>query len=256
MTALQANTISPRTKIAPPWCATCRHRGGGMFKDLSQQEATFMASFKLAHGRAPAGEILIRQNVATRKVFTLYSGLAAKYREVPSGDRQLLSVMLPGDLIGLEGLYTGKASHSVEALTDVTFCMFDADRWPELLAIPSLAKRVSWLQALDQRHAEERLMAIGACDARRSIGYFVLDLYIRLQRRRLYRDNSFALPLTQQQFADAVGLTTVHVHRTLRCLHEENILTVEHKRATILDMDALRELACVSEDLAEERPFI
>lgn len=215
-----------------------------------------MAQFKVAHGKARAGEVLISQDEPGVRLFTLYSGLAAKCRRLPTGKCQLLTVVLPGDLVGLQGLYTGKAWYSVEALTDVTFCVFEPSRWHELLAVPSLATRVSWHQALEQRHTEERLAAIGAGDARHSIAHFVLDLYIRLRRRRLYRDNSFALPLTQQQFADAVGLTTVHVHRTLRGLHNDQILSFEKRRVTIHNLEALQELVSVSEVIEEERPLL
>lgn len=227
-----------------------------MFKDFTVAEAEFMAQFKKAHGRAWAGEVLISPDEPGTRLFTLYSGLAAKCRTLPSGQRQLLTVVLPGDLVGLQGLYTGKAWYSVEALTDVTFCVFEPGRWHELLAVPSLAKRVSWLQALEQRHTEERLAAIGAGDARHSVAHFVLDLYVRLRRRRLYRENSFALPLTQQQLADAVGLTTVHLHRTLRGLRHDQILSLENHRITILDLEALRKLAFVAEVIEEERPLL
>ena len=68
---------------------------------------------------------------------------------------------------------------------------------------------------------------------------------------------SFSLPLSQQQIADALGITTVHVSRTARVLREEGVLTLRDRRATIHNVDELRAAACISTGAANEsRPLV
>lgn len=249
-----AAASTPRKPKIP--CRECRHRSGVGFKDLLPRQLDFMNAFKESHEVAWAGEIIIRQGQPSRLLCTLYSGLAVKYRTLSTGKRQVLTVVMPGDLIGLESVYTDLPSHSIEALTDITYCVFSPSKWKELLSVPDLADRVCELQVLEQRHIEDRFASVAACSARRSVAHFIIELYDRLRRRRLARGHSFSLPLTNQQFADAVGLTTVHLHRILRGLREDGIFTHEHRQLVIHDLERLRELACAPSPLDEIRPLI
>lgn len=215
-----------------------------------------MSTFKQSHDVAWTGDIIVKQGEPSRLLCTLYSGLAIKYRTLSTGKRQILSVMMPGDIIGLECVYTDLPSHSVKAVTDITYCVFHPDKWKELLSIPSLAYRICELQVYEQRHIEDRFASVAACSARRSLAHFVVELYDRLRRRRLARDHSFSLPLTNQQFADALGLTTVHLHRMIRRMREDQIFTHENHRIIIHDLKRLRGLACTSDTLDETRPLI
>lgn len=237
-------------------CEECRHRSGVGFRDLTSCQMHFMSGFKEAHEVAWAGEVLIRQDEPCRLVGTLYSGMAIKCRTLANGKRMVLSLLLPGDLLGLETLYAGSSSHSVEAITDITYCRFDPDRWGQLLSVGSLAARICELQVYDQRHLEHRFAAVGACSGRRAVAHFVLETYDRLKRRRLVRGNSYMLPLTNIQLADAVGLTTVHLHRVMRRMREEGVFTHDHRRIVILDLARLREIACSSTVLDEQRPLV
>jgi CRP-like cAMP-binding protein len=237
-------------------CEECRLRTGAGFRDFGSCELGFMSGFKEAHEVAWAGELLVRQDQPSRLVATLYSGWAIKHRTLSSGKRQVLSILLPGDLFGLECVYSGGASHSIEAITDVTYCVFDPLRWQELLNLGSLASRLCELQVNEQRHLEERFAATAACPASRSVAHFVLDTHDRLRGRRLIREGKFMLPLSNQQFADAVGLTTVHLHRILRRMREDGIFTCDHRRIVIHDLERLREFACASTIADQPRPLI
>ena len=84
-------------------------------------------------------------------MFTLYSGMAIKCRSIGPGEKNLVSVVLPGDTVGLDFLYGGAASSTVQAVTDVTFREFDPKRWPELMRLPTLAERICENLVRDQR---------------------------------------------------------------------------------------------------------
>jgi CRP/FNR family transcriptional regulator, anaerobic regulatory protein len=245
---------APRTRSKIP-CRDCRHRSGVGFRDLSPSELEFMTEIKDGHGIAWTGELLVRQGEISRLLGTLYSGLAIKYRLVAKNCRQVVAVVMPGDLIGLENAYGVPASYSLEAVTDVTFCRFDPAKWGRVLENPDLASRVTELLLADQRHIEDRFAAAAGCTALRNLAHFVLDMHDRLSRRRLIRDNSFGLPLTNQQFADALGLTTVHLHRVLRRMREDRIFVHDHRRIIVQDLEKLRKIVGVAGPLDEIRPL-
>lgn len=215
-----------------------------------------MERFKHSHEVAWTHDVIIKEGQDTPLLFTLYSGIAIRCRSVSNGKSQLLSIVLPGDLVGLEFLHRETASCTVQAVTDVTYCRFDPARWrTELMHVPDLAHRLCERLLLDQRHLEDRLTAISACTAEGAIAHFFLSLYDRLRVRRLCHEGSFALPLTNRQLANAVGMTTVHLHRLLRKLEREGILTHDRHRILIHDEPKLRELACLPAERGD-RPLI
>lgn len=249
---LITSAASPRPNIP---CEACRHRKGAGFRDHNPGDLAFMTDFKQSHEVAWNHDVLIQQGQTEPLLFTLYSGMAIKCRKVRPGKSQLVAVILPGDVVGLDFVYAGAALNTVQAITDVTFCRFDVERWSELLRIPSLAARACENLVLDQRELEDRLAALSACTAEGALSHFLVSLFDRLQARRLCREDSFSLPLTNRQLADAVGLTTVHLHRVLVRLTDKGVLSLDDHRVTIHDMRRLREIACVPSP-AMERPLL
>ena len=203
-------------------------------------------SFKVAHGRAWSGDFIIEQGAVRPRLFTMFSGWAIKYKLLDSGERQVVHLLLPGDLVGLETCINGAAEFGVQAVTDVTFCAFDAERFAEAGAAPGVSRRIMMMQAHESSMISDRFTAVGACDARRNLAHLIASLHLRLLKLGLAQERGFRLPLSIQQIADCCGLTPVHVHRVLRGLREENIVALDCRKIEILDPDALRQIACVS----------
>ena len=107
----------------------------------------------------------------------------------------------------------------------------------------------------EARWRGDRLAAsLGRLDAHARICLMLLDIYERLRRRELINRPSFNLPFTQEQIADHLGLTLVHVNRTLRRLREERLVLVDRQVVIIRDLDRLRGLVrdlCPSVELPE-----
>jgi CRP-like cAMP-binding protein len=244
-----------KRKPGTPWCANCQFRCGRGFVDFTPGEAVFMETFKRSHGYAFAGEHLIEQHSRCKRLLTLYSGLAARYRTLSCGKRQLVNIVVPGDLVGLESSLCSTSEHSIEALVDVTFCVFDPARIEELLS-SSLGSRVAWSQALDERRVEARMAVIAACDGRRALASFMLDLYKRLERRRLASGGRFFLPLSRQQIGEALGLTSVHVGRILGEFQASGLMRLDGGKLHVPDLARLSEVASLDTDPAEEAPLI
>jgi CRP-like cAMP-binding protein len=127
----------------------------------------------------------------------------------------------------------------VSALTDITFCEFDAARVKQLLSVDSLAYQVTWHEEIEARHLDERLASVGALNIKSRVAFFFAELYFRLRKRQMTQGTKFYSPLTREQVAQAVGATRMHLNRVLRELTRDGYLWVDKKTIFIADLPRL-----------------
>jgi CRP/FNR family transcriptional regulator len=188
-------------------------------------------------------------------IYRLLTGWVARTRPMSDGRRQILSIRLPGDLIGLRRLLVTKPATAIECLTPVTLARIERSRMEKLIEdSPDVALRVMFQLAEDERRLHNWVVALGRGAAEERIAVMLIDLDFRLNHLGLSRENTFAFPLSQQQIADHLGLTQVHVNRTLRDLRERGIATIMDGTATLYDLPALRALAEPFLDLLDPHP--
>ena len=171
-------------------CETCLLRKMLGAPEWSSEELEFIRTFKQRHGHAKAGTTLFEQGGLRPRLFTLFSGWALRSRTYASGEIQVLEVNLPGDLIGLSSVFLGTTPHWVVALTDITFCEFDAARVQQLLSVDSLAYQVTWHEEIEARHLDERLASVGALDTKSRVAFFLAELYFRLENDKWLKRTS------------------------------------------------------------------
>lgn len=222
-------------------CSACRHGGVG-FEAHTDSDAAFMTEFRLGRGAIAAGASL-DGDARHPLLITLYSGWALRLRLSPSGQETVLGIALPGDLIGVQTILSEKSGLRLRALTDVTFCQFDPARWRALFAVPSLAERFCRIEALARQEAEERRAAMASLSAAGNLSHFLLGLYDGLRSRKLAREGSFHLPLARNQMAALLGMTTMHLRRTLGGLAEANVLEIRGDRIVLYNLPRMRSLA-------------
>lgn len=196
-----------------------------------------MAGMKLAHLAVEADEEVVGAGpVRAAALYTLYEGWGIRCRELPSGGRQILDFVLPGDLMGLPATLFGSSPESIRSLTRITFCALDAKSLPALFREqPSLAMALFEGRLREQERADTRLTLLGQLGASERLGYLLLELRDRLRARGLFAGRSGSLPLQRVHLADAVGLSKVHVMRALRQLREWGLAEVTGRMLTIGD---------------------
>jgi CRP/FNR family transcriptional regulator len=215
-----------------------------LYEDLAQGERELRRMFREAPSRiAPAGTVLIAPERPSQALYALHGGWACRIREWPDGRRIVPEIYVPGDLIGIEAALRTRPADEVVAIQPVTVQALDAEAVPGLLARRSTATYLAWLISEAQRRAERRADRLARFDAQERLAEMLVDLHERLRRRELVTAGSFNLHLTQQQIADHLGLTVVHVNRTLRLIREEKIAIVDKHVVMIRDMARLRQLA-------------
>jgi CRP-like cAMP-binding protein len=229
-------------------------RALSLFEELSREELEFMVRFKVAHRHSARGTILIRDGEGDGLLCTLFSGWALQHRRLSVDRRQITKILLPGDLIGLDAVFIEQPQYSIQAASDITYCVLDKRLLAEMpVAQPALDRRLTRIALTEQRDIEAWLTVIGRCSAEERIAYLILDLHSRLSRRRLIHSDGFTLPLTQQQIADAVGLNIIHTNKILRRLR--SVFTIQKHRVTIHNIAALRRLTAFSPEEGK-RPLL
>ncbi|HSI57056.1 MAG TPA: Crp/Fnr family transcriptional regulator [Ideonella sp.] len=244
----------------PSPCHSCPLRDGGAFQPVTPAELDKIQSLKRGELRRPAGSAVIAEGQDDAPLYTLLAGWAFRFKSLRDGRRQILNFLLPGDFIGLQQKLSDKASHGVEALTDVQLCVFQRDVvWSLHRDLPSLGYDLTWLAAHEESLVDDNLLSVG----RRSALERVAMLIVALQRRlaALHGDPALAaieFPLTQQHVADALGLSLVHTNKTLRKLERAGLCSWARERQLLLhDLPALEQLAHLEPQTeAPARPLI
>jgi CRP-like cAMP-binding protein len=229
-----------------------------LFEPLSPDQLSAMATHRLEQRHLPAGSMLFRQDTEVDEAYTLFDGWVMLHRTLDEGRRQILRFSLPGDFLGFQPTPHGHILHSAQALTPVTVCVFQRD---SLMAMfrehPILAIQMAWITSRDEANAHEHLTSLGRRPAKERIAHLFLELHQRLLARGAVDERAgIPIPLKQEHLADALGLTTIHVNRTLRVLRESGLAVLRGGVLRIPDRQALVDLAGFQGELYARRPLL
>ena len=188
--------------------------------------------------------LLIEEHERPHEVYRVLSGWGARIKLLANGSRQILSFDLPGDFLAPELLAGNPVRFTKVALTQMTLCAFPRDMVAQSLAARSQGAR--FLEEIweDRVHMLERqIMMVGRMHAAARICSLLMDIHDRLVDRGLVHDQSFEFPLRHEDLADALGLTTAHVSRTLSALRNEKLVELKGGRALLIDAPGMRRAA-------------
>lgn len=186
------------------------------------------------------GQILWHEGDIARDFCTLRSGWAYSFRHMADGTRHILEIFLPGDVVGLHEFPFRQRLSSVAMLEDGEIRSVSNRRlfglFRESSSLMSLCFAIcSYQQAV----LSERLVHLSRRSARQRVAYLLFEIFCRLRRNDEELEECFRLPLSQQQLADALGLSPVHVSRTLTAFRQEGLLEIARGQVHMLNMPAL-----------------
>jgi CRP-like cAMP-binding protein len=143
-------------------------------------------------------------------------------------------------MFGLQACLFNSSLYSVVAITDATLSMIPFEIVDEMFDHNSrLSRTLVWTAVCEAAVLGEHLIDTGRRSAYERIGHLFLELFLRLKRSGRIDGQSYHMPLTQELIADSLGLTTVHVNRTLRSLREDKLIMLKERWVTLLDFDTL-----------------
>ena len=172
----------------------------------------------------------------------IVAGWAAQYRQLANGQRQIVSLRLPGDFVAPWRPLRLPSSCAVAALTELETVNAQplAEAGP---AHPGLAQAVRVMAHLETALLEDQVMRLGRQTAAGRFAHLMLELHGRLGRVGLAEDDRFAMPLTQEVLADVLGFSVVHVNRTVQQLRRDRLLEVRNGMVVLVQREQLQELA-------------
>jgi CRP-like cAMP-binding protein len=221
---------------------TYKLRGFGQLKGCSEEWLAELARKDVRP--VPPRVDLLRQGECTGPLHLLLEGWAIRYKTLEDGRRQILSVLLPGDIFDINGHLANSMDHSIATLTAVRLAVLDDDFLDVARARHPDLEKLLWcdmhVSAATQR---ERSTSLGQRTARERMAHLLCELFVRQRSVRLVSGKTCAFHLTQTELAEALGMTPVYVNRTLQDLRRDGVIQLEQKTLTVNDLPRLAALA-------------
>ena len=208
---------------------------------LEESDRRVLLSLPHTVKKLAAGAHIVRDGDPVEQCALILSGFAYRYKITGEGGRQIISFHVAGEFVDLQNSFLGIADHSVQMLTEAETALVPSSILQELaLTRPAIAKAL-WIDTLiDASIFREWVVNVGRRDSRARIAHLLCEFSLRLEAAGLASNHHYELPMTQEQLADAVGLTSVHVNRVLRQLGDEGLISRNRRSVTIEDWDRLR----------------
>ena len=204
---------------------------------LSQDEIEFFEKMQNNRVSYRKGEVMLSEGDEFRCCFAVRSGWAISHRMTMAGRRQIISVYLPGDFIGLHINFHRRAIYTVSALTNIEAALIEPMRLVEIhQKYPVLAAGLDWSAVRTSNILSEHNVSLGARTAEERILHFYLELWCRLMLVGEATSEGFTMRMTQEQVANALGLSVVHVNKKLKALCKQGLLTIEGRRIGVPDV--------------------
>lgn len=186
-------------------------------------------------------EHIIREGDKAENSCLLRSGFLSRHKVVATGARQIVSIHMAGDMVNMQNSLLKTADHNVQALTRAEVTLIPGQAIVALAASRPAVAIAMWLDTLiDGAIFREWITNVGRRDARSRTAHILCEFALRQEKAGLGDLHHYDLPLTQEQLGDALGLTSVHVNRTLKALEEGGMIRRSNRSVTIADWNALR----------------
>lgn len=206
------------------------------FAELTVHEQQLLSRLEQNPRSFDADQEMSAAGSDANKFFTLRSGWACSIRTLADGQRQILDIFLPGQILGLREISFSRNLSEIRSLTDVVACPFPRQRLTEIFdEAPRLTDLFFMIMAREQSMLIERVINIGRRNAAERLAHFLVEIHTRLAIRSL----AFTLPMNQSLIADSLSLSSVHVSRTFKQLRELGFVENQNGDIEIIDLDGL-----------------
>ncbi|MEP9360153.1 Crp/Fnr family transcriptional regulator [Sphingomonas sp. KR3-1] len=206
--------------------------------DEQDQEAVCALPHTLRTLRAH--EYIVREGDRPTHCCLLLSGYAIRHKIAGSGDRQIFSVHMKGDVVDLHNSILRRSDHNIQALTTAEVAMIPNGAIKQIAAELPMVGQAMWYETLvDAAIFREWTLNVGRRDARARTAHLLCEFSVRLTVAGLGTDRDFILPMTQEQLADALALTSIHINRTLKGLEQDGLIERTKREIRIIDFEQL-----------------
>lgn len=208
-----------------------------------------------AHPRTYAAkQDMIREGDRPGPVFVVLDGWACRYKILPSGTRQIMAFLLPGDACDLHIGMLSEMDHSLQAITATKVALIPGEDMAAMLdSSPRIANAMYKAQLIDEGTLRAWIVSMGRRSSIERVAHLMCELYLRTVAGNGTSEGEVALPISQVIFADALGMTPVHINRILRELRESGAMAFSRGSLRVLDPVKLVQIAGFDENYLHRR---
>jgi CRP-like cAMP-binding protein len=211
---------------------------------LSDEEKQALQNLPVQFQVLKADQDIVRIGDSPSQACLLVEGYTCVYKLTAEGKRQIVAFHVPGDMPDLQSLHLNVLDNSLATVTPCTVGFIKhedlrriCDRYPRITA-------ALWRETLvDASIFREWVLNVGRRDAFSRMAHLLCELRVKLKAVGLAEDDTFDLPFTQGELADAIGTSTVHVNRVLQDLRAKDLIRSQGTQVTIPDWERLKEVA-------------
>jgi CRP-like cAMP-binding protein len=221
---------------------------------LSQEDREAILALPFRRETFAKDAYLLRQGEQPAESTLLLRGFAYRQKLLSDGGRQIIAFLLPGDFADLQPDVLGTADHNVQSLNRSEVAIIPRSALIDLAQARPAIGTAMWMETLtDASIVREWVVNVGRRDSRARIAHLLCEIAIRMKSTGANGEEIIDFPVTQEQLADATGLTPVHTNRMLQGLRRDGFIQLTSGSLKILDWQALRQ-AGDFEDLYLHQP--
>ena len=215
-------------------------------RGLSQDEINHISKIIKPKKTLQKGDYIFREEGEFRGVLAIRSGTAKLVTNDHHGNEHILNILLPGELLGFDGLYDDKYRCSAIALETLSYCELPAQNMDDLFKnVPTLTKEL-FRHSSEKMNLDKDFIILSKRPAEEKLAFFLISLSDRLKRRG-FSAFKFTLSLTRQEIGNHLGLALETVSRLFNRFQKDDLITVNSKQIEIKDIARLRALFILSE---------
>ena len=210
---------------------------------LSDDDRAALMSLPFTRRTFGKDAYIVREGEHATECSVILQGMAFRQKLLRDGARQIISFHIPTEFVDLQNGLLAIADHSVQSLNRAVVAAIPRSAVIELADSRPAIRMAMWIDTLiDSSVFREWVVNVGRRDSRARIAHLLCELVVRLRRTGEGNGDMFDFPVTQEQLADATGLTSVHTNRTLQSLRRDGLIQLTGKSLSVLDWDRLCEV--------------
>lgn len=187
-----------------------------------------------------AGTVIVAQDGDYGDVYLVDSGWALRARFMANGSRQIVNTVIAGDFLAFNALLFTTSDFELKCKTDVTAYRFSSTVLERALSRnANLAAALFWINGQEESMLAERIVSLGRRSARQRTAHVLCELIARMEIVGAGNDESYLIPLSQDEFADILGISIVHMNKTLSALRRDKIITFRNSLLIVHDRPQL-----------------
>lgn len=211
--------------------------------DLSEEEKALLAEAAGDTRSFGARQDIVVQGSRPKVSSLLVEGLSGRYVDLRDGTRRISGLHVSGDFVDLHSMLLKPMDHGILAMSDCTVLQFPHENLLRVTnAHPQLTRLLWFLTLVDAAVHRQWLVARGGLDSLGEAAHLLCELYLRHRAAALTRGETFTLPMTQQDFGNALGKSAVQTNRVIQTLRKLGFISWKGQQIAILDWDSLAEL--------------